>query len=125
MLWKGFQVELGDVVFHGGEDHLYVGNNKFLPLRKLKMKEEMYYVWSGQYVGNAMVWWGKNRSGYTCDLDKAGKYTKEEAIEITNCRDSDSAFLCKRIDENAIRTVDAQHISIGSPDIKSEWEVKS
>ncbi len=34
-----------------------------------------------------VFFWGKNRSGYECDLSKVGLYTKEEAIEICNYGD--------------------------------------
>jgi len=86
-------------------------------------ENKLYYIWEGSYIGDAMLWWGKNRCGYTADLDKAGKYTKEEAEEITNCRDSDSAFLCSRIDKSVavIKIVDAQYINKSKPDIKTKW----
>ena len=46
-------------------------------------KEELYYIQdSRSYLGNAILWWGLNSQGYTADLNKAQKYTKEEAIKI-------------------------------------------
>jgi hypothetical protein len=41
-------------------------------------KQELYYIQNG-YVGNAILWWGVDSKGYTTDITKAGKYTKEEA----------------------------------------------
>jgi hypothetical protein len=43
--------------------------------------EKMYYIQNG-YVGNAILWWGIDSRGYTTDINKAGKYTKEETLEI-------------------------------------------
>ena len=42
-------------------------------------------------VGNCALFWGPKRSGYTCDLDRAGRYTREEAIQIERTRDTDKA----------------------------------
>lgn len=37
-----------------------------------------YLVWSNEH--NA--WWRGNRCGYTQHMDKAGRYTRKEAIQI-------------------------------------------
>lgn len=31
------------------------------------------------YLGNAMIFWGKNGNGYTSDLNNCGKYSEEDA----------------------------------------------
>jgi len=61
-------------------------------------KEELYYIQNG-WVGNAILWWGKESFGYTTEIDKAGKYTKEEAKKIIN-RPEDKAWLCSHVDNN-------------------------
>jgi hypothetical protein len=60
--------------------------------------QELYYIQNG-YVGNAILWWGIDSKGYTTDITKAGKYTKEEAQKIIQ-RPQDIAWLCKHIDNN-------------------------
>jgi len=46
-----------------------------------------YYIEeASQVVGNCVLWWGKNRSGYTCALDEAGVYTGAEAVGIVRMR---------------------------------------
>jgi hypothetical protein len=37
------------------------------------------------------LWWAPKRSGYTVDLEKAGRYTREEAEEQASVRNSDRA----------------------------------
>jgi len=39
----------------------------------------LYYIWSHEHE----AWWKPNRCGYTVKLAEAGKYTKEDAIDIT------------------------------------------
>jgi len=76
------------------------------------MKNELYYIQNG-YVGNAILWWGVNSQGYTTDISKAGKYTKEEAKNIIQ-RPEDTAWLCSYIDNNieARKTIiDGQYLS--------------
>jgi hypothetical protein len=60
------------------------------------MKEKLYYIQNG-YVGNAILWWGKESRGYTTDINQAGKYTKEEAKRIIQ-RPEDIAWECSHID---------------------------
>ncbi len=62
--------------------------------------EEMYYIQNG-YVGNAILWWGKDHSGYTAHFNNAGKYPKDEAIKIINNRPHDDcAWQCWHVDHN-------------------------
>lgn len=60
--------------------------------------QDLYYIQNG-YVGNAILWWGIDSKGYTTDITKAGRYTKEEAQKIIQ-RPKDIAWLCKHIDNN-------------------------
>lgn len=66
-----------------------------------KRQDEMYYIQdTRQYVGNAILWWGIDGGGYTCDITKAGKYTYEQAKRICE-RKTDRAWACSYIDKNA------------------------
>ena len=74
--------------------------------------EKLYYIHNG-FVGNAMCWWGKDSKGYTCDINKAGKYTKEEAKRIIK-RPEDQAWLCSYVDKNEKAhkmTIDNQYLN--------------
>ncbi|WP_158408268.1 Lar family restriction alleviation protein [Cupriavidus basilensis] len=72
--------------------------------------ESMFYVQdTRQFVGNCVMWWGKNRSGYVTRLNEAGKYTLDEATSICE-RDTDRMWPCEQIDALAHPTVDMQHL---------------
>lgn len=40
-----------------------------------------------QIVGNCILWWGHNGGGYTTELEKAGRYTEDEAKAQEKMRD--------------------------------------
>lgn len=73
-------------------------------------EEPLYYIQNG-YVGNAILWWGKNSQGYTTEIDKAGKYTKLEAERICE-RPEDRAWLCSHVDscEGKKTIIDHQYL---------------
>lgn len=62
------------------------------------MNEKLYYIQNG-WVGNAILWWAKDSKGYTTEIDKAGKYTKEEVKDIIK-RPQDVAWECSHVDNN-------------------------
>jgi len=75
------------------------------------MGEKMFYIQAHGYVGNSMLWWRINYSGYTTDLDKAGKYTEIDAEQIcSNGNRNDIAWPVEYIDNNASRHIDIQTI---------------
>ena len=59
---------------------------------------DYYYIQNG-YIGNAILWWAFESKGYTSDINKAGRFTKEEAQKIIK-RPQDIAWLCKHVDNN-------------------------
>jgi len=61
------------------------------------MPVEYYYVRNEGYLGNALLWWRKGRNGYTCDINNAHKFTKEEAEDVCK-RPQDTAYKCEYID---------------------------
>lgn len=69
---------------------------------------ELYYIQdTRQVVGNCVLWWAKDDNGYTCELSKAGLYTREQALR--RCREGvDRAFLKSEIDSIAILHVRAE-----------------
>lgn len=74
-------------------------------------KDKFFYVQDRRnYVGNAVLWWGKNGNGYVTDLSKAHKYTWDE-IQSFNPRESDIIWESEHV-EHAIRQyVDAQYLN--------------
>ena len=70
---------------------------------------EMYYIQdTRQFVGNDVLWWGPDRKGYTCKIDQAGLYTKEEAIAQFKSRETDVPWPQEYIDGVTSRVVDHQ-----------------
>lgn len=63
--------------------------------------EDQYLVWSNEHRG----WWGPGRCGYTPGISNAGRYTREQAIEI--CQDAiPTAMHVGTISEIPVRAVD-------------------
>lgn len=73
-------------------------------------KDKFFYVQdSRSYVGNAVLWWAKDGSGYVTDISKAHKYTWEE-IQTFNPRETDIIWESE-LAEKAIRSyVDSQYL---------------
>lgn len=68
-------------------------------------KVPMFYIRDARGdVGNCVLWWCPNGQGYTCELDKAGKYTEQEAF---GRRDTDIPVPCEVAEAAAIRHVRA------------------
>lgn len=47
--------------------------------------QDVYLVWSNEH----RAWWRPNSAGYTTQLDKAGRYTKNEALKHCSGRDQE------------------------------------
>lgn len=65
------------------------------------------------YTGNAATWWCPNGKGYTNDLDKAWKLSKEE-IDKQDLRDTDRIISLAVAEKASYRIVDMQ----GLPAVK-------
>jgi hypothetical protein len=84
------------------------------------MKNKMYYIRTEGYSGNSLLWWRPNSQGYTTDLNKAGRYTKEEAESICKSSKSEVAYECDKVDnhpEAVFRTVHASYLQYKDADI--------
>ncbi len=67
---------------------------------------KLFYIQNKGFVGNCLLWWRPNGSGYTCNLDEAWKVSKEEAVRICKTRrGEDIAHRADVIDRLAIRHV--------------------
>lgn len=81
-----------------GLDGCYIQTNK----AETDKEKELYYIRNNSgYVGNSVAWWALNGNGYTCDLKKAQKYTREEALRIVKNRPhQDMAYLASEVEKN-------------------------
>jgi hypothetical protein len=71
------------------------------PLRGI----DLYYVqFDGLYAGDFVLWWGKNRSGYTYKLEQAGIYTGDEAASMP--RKEDVPWPAELVERNTSTAVD-------------------
>jgi hypothetical protein len=55
---------------------------ELIKIRKIKMGDKKYLIWSNEHG----AWWSLNRRGYTRTTAEAGRYNKEDALEI--CKDA-------------------------------------
>lgn len=74
-----------------------------------------YYIQNkaAGYLGNAIIFWAKDRAGYTSDLNKSHKFTEEEAKQICNGNpEKNKAWPVDYIDNNEgiQRIVDSQYL---------------
>jgi hypothetical protein len=76
-----------------------------------KKENDLYYIQdSRNYVGNSPLWWGENYGGYTCDIDKAGLYTKDEAMKLFDDRSTDIPWKKEDVEKAIRKTVDSQYL---------------
>ncbi len=72
--------------------------------------DETYYVQDRRnYVGNAVLWWGLNSSGYTTDLKRAQKYTGAE-LKQGSWRDTDIIWESEHVETAVREYVDMQYL---------------
>ncbi len=76
------------------------------------MSDKFYIQDSRQYVGNDILFWAKNGCGYTTDLSKAGVYSKIEAIEMNQRRETDKPWPKEYLDKKTRPAVDMQYVRI-------------
>ena len=57
-------------------------------------------------VGNCITWWAKDGNGYTCDLDRAHRFTLGELRQIT--RETDVVWPAGVVLAHAVKHVDHQ-----------------
>jgi len=73
------------------------------------MSDDLYYMQTTGHVGNSLLWWRKGRHGYTCDIQQAHVFTREEALRQHECRPTeDFPWRKSYIDARLQHHVDSQ-----------------
>jgi hypothetical protein len=75
--------------------------------------ERLYYMRdtrSNGIVGNCVMWWRKNNSGYTCNLDDAEIYSEAKAMKMHENMETDRPYPKDIIDRITYRHVDQQKL---------------
>lgn len=83
-------------------------------LRRKKVIEsdcnEYYVQDSRNYVGNAMLLWGKNSNGYVCSINEAHLFSKKEILDGFKWRDTDIIWKKSDLDNHLKTIVDSQSL---------------
>jgi hypothetical protein len=74
------------------------------------MADEFYLQDSRTYVGNDMLFWAVDGNGYTTDMRKAQVYTKDEAVQRHQARETDIPWPKAYIDAKTRPAVDMQYV---------------
>lgn len=75
------------------------------------MEGKLYYIECMERQTDFISWWKPNRTGYTYNLNEAGKYTWDEARQIIEqARGGDQEWDCEAVDAISGRTVFAHHL---------------
>ncbi len=80
-------------------------------LKVMRFSEnEMFYVQKG-YVGNACYWWALGNRGYTTDLSKAEKYTREDILKhFIGRSEENKIWAASHVLTKISQQVDSQHL---------------
>lgn len=74
--------------------------------------DQFYLQDSRSFVGNDMVFWVKDGNGYTTDVSKAHVYSRNEALDMHQARNSDIPWPKAYIDAATRPAVDFQYTDI-------------
>lgn len=89
------------------------------------MNEQLYYIQTNGYLGNALIWWKPDRKGYTPDIKAAGKYSEIEAKNIVKDREFERAWPVEYID-NLLKAqkliIDAQYVNYDESKTRKHWK---
>lgn len=105
ILYNGQEMTLNEYKYHM---ELEKRNEIIKNLRE----DEYFYVQDARnYVGNAVLWWGKDLNGYVTDLKKAHKFTKQEILDnFLNGRDTDVIWIASHVEDAIREYVDSQYL---------------
>jgi len=76
----------------------------------INMTEEYLMIDRRGFTGNDVVFWNKDHRGYTTDIDKAHRFSEEEAIKTDCSRSTDCAIPLKEVVAVCRRVVDHQYL---------------
>lgn len=85
-----------------------------------------YYIITTRHAAlwprGVLLFWAENQKGYSSFLEKAGKYSEQEAKSICGNGPKQTEFMipCNKIEEVAIRVVDLDKMKEFTG--KSSWE---
>lgn len=88
--------------------------------KEAKENEDLYFIRTEGYSGNALIWWRPNSQGYTSDIKKAGRYSKEETESICRGSRTELGYRCDKIlnlGEGLFSTVHADYLQPKHADI--------
>ena len=94
-------------------NRLNQGNPAWTPLAPWRSKASpeaaLYYIQARGFSGDCLVFWRKEKAGYTTNLGDAMQVTKQEADQITgDSSRGDSAWPVKELDLLSYRHVDSE-----------------
>lgn len=69
-----------------------------------------YVIENTEHTREVMLFWAPNRCGYTTDLDRAGRYTKEQAESQHRLRETDIPRRLADLVVKAKRTVEREYV---------------
>lgn len=70
------------------------------------VKKEFYIVMKSPHGSDYALFWRANREGYTRIVDKAGRYSREEAETICKLRGEEFMVPCNGVEQMAVMLVD-------------------
>lgn len=73
-----------------------------------ELDTDLFYIRdTRQTVGNSALWWGRNGSGYVTELDRAGLFSRSDALRIAANRSTDVPYA-----KSDVEAIAALHVRV-------------